>query len=46
MDLERQLSGHAEPFYELLGTVDGKGRLAFGQEHEVRVRMLTPQCPQ
>ena len=26
MDLERQLSGHAEPFYELLGTVDGKGR--------------------
>ena len=26
MDRESQLSGHAEPFYELLGTVDGKAR--------------------
>ena len=40
------LSGHAKPFNQLLGAVDGKRRLALGQEHEVGVRMLAPQCPQ
>jgi len=46
VDREWQLSGHAKPFYQLLGAVDGKGRLSLGQEHEVRVRMLASQCPQ
>ena len=46
MDLERQLSSHAEPFYELLGTIDGEGRLALGQEHEVGMGMLAPERPQ
>jgi len=30
MDREWQLSGLAKPFNQLLGTVDGKGRLALG----------------
>ena len=29
MDREWQLSGHAQPFNQLLGAVDGKGRLPF-----------------
>ena len=46
MDRERQLSGHAQPFYELLGTIDGEGRLALRQEHEICMGMLAPQRPQ
>ena len=43
VDLEWQLSGLAKPFNQLLSTVDGKRRLALGQEHEVCVRMLAPE---
>jgi hypothetical protein len=46
VDREWQLSRPAKPFYQLLGAVDGQGRLAPGQEYEVRMRMLAPQCPQ
>jgi len=42
MDREGQLSGHAKPFNQLLGAVDGQGSLALGQEHEVSVRVLAP----
>jgi hypothetical protein len=43
---EGQFGGLAKPFYELLGAVDRKGRLALGQEHKISVRMLATQCPQ
>ena len=42
VDRKWQLSGLAKPFNQLLSAVDGKGSLALGQEHEVRVRMLAP----
>ena len=41
MDREWQLSGHAKPFNQLLRAIDRQRCLALGQEHEVRVRMLT-----
>jgi hypothetical protein len=46
MYLEWQLSGLAKPLYELLGTIDGEGRLALRQEHEICMGMLAPQRPQ
>ena len=46
VDREWQLSGHAKPFNQLLGTVDRKRRLTLGQKHEVGVGMLAPQGPQ
>jgi hypothetical protein len=45
MDRKWQLSGFAKPFYELLSAVDRKRRFPLGQEHEISVRMLTPQSP-
>jgi len=45
MDWERQLSGLAKPFYKLLSPVDGKRCFPLGQEHEISMRMLTPQGP-
>jgi hypothetical protein len=46
VDWERQPSGRAKPVYELLGAVDGKGRLTLRHEHEICVKMLAPECPQ
>jgi hypothetical protein len=46
VDREWQPSCLAKPFNELLRTIDGKGRLALRQEHEVCVRMLAPELPQ
>ena len=46
MYLERHPSGLAKPLYELLGTIDGEGRLALRQEHEICMGMLAPQRPQ
>jgi len=43
---EWQLSGLAKPFNQLLGAIDGKRRLALGQEHKVCMRMLAPELPQ
>ena len=46
MNREWQLDGLAKPFYELLGAIDREGRLALGQEHEIGMGMLAPECPQ
>ena len=46
MDRERQPSGHAKPFNQLLGTFDGKWCLALRQEHKVGVWMFASKCPQ
>jgi hypothetical protein len=45
MDRKWKLRGVAKPFYELLGSVDGKRGFPLGQEHEVCIRMLAPQRP-
>jgi hypothetical protein len=46
VDRERQLSGLAKPFYELLCTIHRQRRLTLGQKHKVRMGMLAPKCPQ
>jgi hypothetical protein len=46
MDREGQLGGLAKPFYELLRAIHGERSFPLGQEHEVGMWMLPPQCPQ
>jgi hypothetical protein len=42
VDRDWRLSGHAKPFYQLLGAIDGQRRLPLRQEYEVCVGMLAP----